>query len=58
MLAVRWHGNRDVRLEQVELELPLGAGMLEAEVAFCGICGRTSQSTRKDRSRSASARTS
>src|ERR1700730_1523666 len=39
MEAVRWHGNRDVRVETVELALPLGPGMLEAEVAFCGICG-------------------
>jgi (R,R)-butanediol dehydrogenase / meso-butanediol dehydrogenase / diacetyl reductase len=39
MEAVRWHGNRDVRLEPVDLELPLGPGMVEAEVAFCGICG-------------------
>jgi (R,R)-butanediol dehydrogenase / meso-butanediol dehydrogenase / diacetyl reductase len=39
MEAVRWHGNRDVRVETVELVLPLGPGMVEAEVAFCGICG-------------------
>ena len=39
MEAVRWHGNRDVRVETVELALPLGPGMVEAEVAFCGICG-------------------
>src|ERR1700738_3046181 len=39
MEAVRWHANRDVRVETVELALPLGPGMLEAEVAFCGICG-------------------
>lgn len=39
MQAVRWHGNRDVRLEEVELELPLGPGMVEVEVAFCGVCG-------------------
>jgi len=39
MEAVRWHGNRDVRVESVELELPLDPGMVEAEVAFCGICG-------------------
>jgi (R,R)-butanediol dehydrogenase/meso-butanediol dehydrogenase/diacetyl reductase len=39
MQAVRWHGNRDVRLEDVELELPLGPGMIEVEVAFCGVCG-------------------
>jgi len=39
MQAVRWHGNRDVRLEEVELELPLGPGMVEVEVAYCGVCG-------------------
>jgi len=37
--AVRWHAAGDVRLEEVELELPLGPGMVEAEVLFCGICG-------------------
>ncbi|HEY2714707.1 MAG TPA: alcohol dehydrogenase catalytic domain-containing protein [Solirubrobacterales bacterium] len=39
MEAVRWHAAGDVRLEEVELELPLGPGMVEAEVLFCGICG-------------------
>jgi (R,R)-butanediol dehydrogenase/meso-butanediol dehydrogenase/diacetyl reductase len=39
MRAVRWHGSRDVRLEEVELELPLGPEMVEVEVAYCGICG-------------------
>lgn len=39
MEAVRWHAAGDVRLEDVELELPLGPGMVEAEVRFCGICG-------------------
>jgi (R,R)-butanediol dehydrogenase/meso-butanediol dehydrogenase/diacetyl reductase len=39
MEAVRWHANRDVRVDSVELALPLGPGMVEAEVAFCGICG-------------------
>jgi (R,R)-butanediol dehydrogenase/meso-butanediol dehydrogenase/diacetyl reductase len=37
--AVRWHGPGDLRLEDVELALPLGPGMVEAEVRFCGICG-------------------
>jgi len=36
---VRWHSAGDVRLDEVELELPLGAGMVEAEVAYVGICG-------------------
>jgi (R,R)-butanediol dehydrogenase/meso-butanediol dehydrogenase/diacetyl reductase len=37
--AVRWHAAGDVRLDEVELALPLGPGMVEAEVAFTGICG-------------------
>jgi (R,R)-butanediol dehydrogenase/meso-butanediol dehydrogenase/diacetyl reductase len=37
--AVRWHAAGDVRLDEVELELPLGPGMVEAEVAYTGICG-------------------
>jgi (R,R)-butanediol dehydrogenase / meso-butanediol dehydrogenase / diacetyl reductase len=37
--AVRWHSAGDVRLDDVELELPLGPGMVEAEVAYTGICG-------------------
>jgi len=39
MLAARWHGNRDVRLDDVNLELDLGSGMVQAEVRYCGICG-------------------
>lgn len=39
MQAVRWHGTRDVRLEDVDLELPLARGMIEVAVAFCGVCG-------------------
>jgi (R,R)-butanediol dehydrogenase/meso-butanediol dehydrogenase/diacetyl reductase len=39
MQAVRWYGPQDVRLEEVELELPLGPGMVEAKVQFTGICG-------------------
>ena len=39
MEAVRWHAAGDVRLDEVELALPLGPGMVEAEVAFTGICG-------------------
>jgi (R,R)-butanediol dehydrogenase/meso-butanediol dehydrogenase/diacetyl reductase len=39
MLAARWHGNRDVRLEDIDLELELGPDMVEAEVRYCGICG-------------------
>jgi (R,R)-butanediol dehydrogenase/meso-butanediol dehydrogenase/diacetyl reductase len=39
MLAVRWHGNRDVRVEDVEFDSELGIGMVEADVRYCGICG-------------------
>jgi len=39
MRAVRWHGTRDVRFGDAELELDLEPGMVEVEVAFCGICG-------------------
>ncbi|MDX6625420.1 MAG: (R,R)-butanediol dehydrogenase / meso-butanediol dehydrogenase / diacetyl reductase [Solirubrobacterales bacterium] len=36
---MRWHAAGDVRLDEVELALPLGPGMIEAEVAYTGICG-------------------
>ena len=39
MRAVRWHGNRDVRVEDVALSLPMSPGMVEVDVAWCGICG-------------------
>lgn len=39
MRAVRWHAAGDVRLEETELELDLGSGMVEAEVRRAGICG-------------------
>jgi (R,R)-butanediol dehydrogenase/meso-butanediol dehydrogenase/diacetyl reductase len=39
MLALRWHGRLDIRLEEVELTLPLDPDRIEIEVAFCGICG-------------------
>jgi (R,R)-butanediol dehydrogenase/meso-butanediol dehydrogenase/diacetyl reductase len=37
--SVRWHGNRDVRVEDVSLRLDLGPGMIEVAVSYCGICG-------------------
>jgi (R,R)-butanediol dehydrogenase / meso-butanediol dehydrogenase / diacetyl reductase len=37
--AVRWHAAGDLRLDDVELRLPLGPGMVEAEVSRTGICG-------------------
>jgi (R,R)-butanediol dehydrogenase/meso-butanediol dehydrogenase/diacetyl reductase len=39
MKALRWHGPRDLRLEDVELALPLDTGIIEVEVSTCGICG-------------------
>ncbi len=36
---MRWHAAGDLRFEDVELALPLGPGMVEVEVAYCGICG-------------------
>lgn len=36
---MRWHAAGDVQLDEVELRLPLGPGMVEAEVRFAGICG-------------------
>jgi (R,R)-butanediol dehydrogenase / meso-butanediol dehydrogenase / diacetyl reductase len=36
---VRWHAAGDLRLDEVELELALGPGMIEAEVKRTGICG-------------------
>jgi (R,R)-butanediol dehydrogenase/meso-butanediol dehydrogenase/diacetyl reductase len=36
-----------VRLDDVELALPLGPGMIEAEVAFTGICGSDVAEVRK-----------
>jgi (R,R)-butanediol dehydrogenase/meso-butanediol dehydrogenase/diacetyl reductase len=37
--AVRWHAAGDLRFEDVEPALALGPGMIEVEVAYCGICG-------------------
>jgi (R,R)-butanediol dehydrogenase/meso-butanediol dehydrogenase/diacetyl reductase len=39
MQALRWHARQDVRLEEVELALPLGPGLVEVAVSSCGICG-------------------
>lgn len=39
MISLRWHAAGDVRLEDTELELPLGPAMVEVEVTCCGICG-------------------
>jgi (R,R)-butanediol dehydrogenase / meso-butanediol dehydrogenase / diacetyl reductase len=39
MKALRWHGRQDVRLEDVEFDGALGAGMVEVAVDYCGICG-------------------
>jgi (R,R)-butanediol dehydrogenase/meso-butanediol dehydrogenase/diacetyl reductase len=39
MRAVRWHGNRDVRVEETSLRLPLTGTTVEIDVSLCGICG-------------------
>src|SRR5438552_2103252 len=39
MLSLRWHGNRDVRLDDVELVGSPPPGMIEAAVRYCGVCG-------------------
>lgn len=38
MRAARWHGRRDVRVEDVQIPRP-GPGELLLRVAWCGICG-------------------
>ena len=39
MLAVRWHGRGDVRVEEVPPPAPPGPGELQLAVRWCGICG-------------------
>ena len=36
--AVRWYGNRDIRLDNCELA-PLEYGQVRIAPAWCGICG-------------------
>lgn len=38
MKALRWHAARDLRLEDLKLQAP-GAGEVELQIAYCGICG-------------------
>lgn len=38
MLAARWHGREDVRLEEISEPSP-GRGEVLVEVGYCGICG-------------------
>src|SRR3989304_296038 len=38
MLAARWHGREDVRLEEISEPSP-GSGEVLVEVGYCGICG-------------------
>ncbi|MDP6278024.1 MAG: alcohol dehydrogenase catalytic domain-containing protein, partial [Nitrospinota bacterium] len=38
MLAARWHGRGDLRLEEIPEPLP-GPGEVLVEVERCGICG-------------------
>jgi len=37
--AVRWHGRRDVRLDDVQDAPPPRAGEIRIDVLWCGICG-------------------
>src|SRR5690242_1108071 len=39
MLAVRWHGRGDVRVEEVPPPGPPGPGEVQLRVRWCGICG-------------------
>ncbi|GAA0276810.1 2,3-butanediol dehydrogenase [Actinomadura nitritigenes] len=39
MKALRWHGPRDLRLEDVPEPGPPGPGEALIEVAYCGVCG-------------------
>ena len=39
MLALRWHGRRDVRLDEVPEPPPPGPGELQLRVLWCGLCG-------------------
>lgn len=39
MLALRWHGQKDVRLDVVDEPGPPPDGFAVVEVTFCGICG-------------------
>jgi (R,R)-butanediol dehydrogenase / meso-butanediol dehydrogenase / diacetyl reductase len=39
MRAVRWHGRRDVRIDEVPEPPPPAAGQVRVRVAYCGICG-------------------
>ncbi|OQU95625.1 Alcohol dehydrogenase GroES-like domain-containing protein [Cladophialophora immunda] len=38
-LAVRYHGNKDVRVEKMPLENQLREGQIRLSPAWCGICG-------------------
>lgn len=39
MRAVRWHGQRDVRVEAIDDAPPPGPGQVRVQVACCGLCG-------------------
>jgi (R,R)-butanediol dehydrogenase/meso-butanediol dehydrogenase/diacetyl reductase len=38
MLALRWHGRADVRVDEIEPPPPPGPGQVQLRVAWCGIC--------------------
>ena len=39
MLALRWHGRKDVRLDEIEEPPPPGPGEVRLRPLWCGICG-------------------
>src|ERR687884_249786 len=39
MLALRWHARGDVRLDEIPVPPPPGAGELQLRILWCGICG-------------------
>lgn len=46
MLALRWHGRGDVRLDDIEPLPPPGPGDVQVQVRCCGICGTDVQEFR------------
>lgn len=39
MKAARFYGNKDIRIEDVEIPQPNEAGYVQVKIAQCGICG-------------------
>jgi (R,R)-butanediol dehydrogenase / meso-butanediol dehydrogenase / diacetyl reductase len=47
MLAVRWHGRNDVRVEEIPPLAPPGPGEVQLRIAWCGICGTDLEEVRE-----------